>query len=197
MAEKNTATSKKAGRLSAVSSSFIEHSSFLRRFLTKFLCNRQDIEDVMQEAYLRAYQAEKGKDIERPKAFLFEVAKNVALTELSRKSRQITDYIEEIDSAIQNENTASLEEEQEARQHLDLFCAAVAALPERRRKIYLLRKVHGLSHREIARREGISVSAVEKHLLKGVLFCQTYVDQHEQSNELKEQPKVIPLSGRG
>ncbi len=43
--------------LSAVSVAFLENHAFLKRFLTRFFSDRQDIEDVAQEAYLRAYVA--------------------------------------------------------------------------------------------------------------------------------------------
>lgn len=172
-------TSRRGRRLSALSSSFLENNSFLRKFLARFLAEQQDIEDVVQEAYLRAYQVEQGRDIEQPKAFLFRIAKNIALTELTRKSRQITDYLEDADVPAEAEKTPSLEEELEARQYLALFCEAIAALPERRRRVCLLRKVHGLPHGEIAERLGITVSAVEKHLLKGMLACRAYVRERE------------------
>ena len=81
--------------LSAVSAAFLENHAFLKRFLARFFLDRQDIEDVAQETYLRAYVAEQQKDIEQPKAYLFRIAKNIALTELTKKSKKITDYLEE------------------------------------------------------------------------------------------------------
>lgn len=170
---------KKRLSLSMVSSAFLEHSTFLKKFISRFLSEQQDIEDVVQETYLRAFKAENEKEIEQPKAFLFQIAKNLALTELSRKSRQITDYIEDADPSILDNNELGVEDELEARQHIGLYCEAIAALPERRRRVYLMRKVHGLPHREIAERLGISVSSVEKHLLKGVLSCRAYVREKE------------------
>lgn len=148
----------------------------LKLFLTKFLRREQDIEDVAQEAYLKAYSAEQHKgEIEQPKAFLFSIAKNLALNELSRKSRQMTGYIEECQSALDVGAGNCVEKEVEASQALGVYCEAVAALPEKCRRVYLLRKVHGLPHKEIAARLGISVSAVEKHLRVGAISCRDYI----------------------
>jgi RNA polymerase sigma factor (sigma-70 family) len=169
----------KPNGFSAISLSFLENNTLLKKFLTRFLSQRQDIEDVVQETYLRAYKAEKDTDIEQPKAFLFRVAKNLALNELKKKSRQVTDYIEDCDARVVLHNTDSLESEVEARQHLGLYCEAIATLPEQRRRVCLLRKVHGLRHKEIAERLSITVSSVEKHLLKGTLACQAYVQERE------------------
>jgi RNA polymerase sigma-70 factor (ECF subfamily) len=166
---------------SAVTTAFLEHNGLLKKFLSRFLAEQQDIEDVVQETYLRAYCAEEEQRIERPKAFLFRLAKNIALNELNRKSRQITDYIADFDLPLVIDYQETLEDELEARQHLGLFCEAIAALPEQRRRVFLLRKVHGLSHKEIARRMNLSVSSVEKHLLKGTLACRAYLREREES----------------
>ena len=199
-------TGKKSSRkrnlrsLSAVSASFLEHQLFLKKFLSRYLYTQQDIDDVAQEAYLRAYQAEQKKDIEQPKAFLFRIARNIALTELTKKSRQITSYIADFDNSVVIPSEASVEDEIEARQHLGIYCEAVACLPKQCRRVFLLRKVHGLSHKEIAKRMGLTVSSVEKHLLKGVLKCRAYVRAREEGEPMKQQsdtPQVIAQEGKG
>ncbi len=163
--------------LSAVSAAFLENYVFLKRFLARFFSSRQDIEDVAQEAYLRAYVAEQQKDIEQPKAFLFRIARNVALTQLTRKSKKITDYLEECGTSVVLEYGAAADSEAEALESLGLYCEAVAALPEKCRQVFLLRKVHGLAHKEIAERMSLSVSSVEKYLLRGVLECKAFLQE--------------------
>ena len=165
--------------LSSVSTAFLENYAFLKRFLARFFSNRQDIEDVAQEAYLRAYVAEQQKEIEQPKAYLFRIAKNLALTELTRKSKKITDYLEECGASVVIECAAAADSDVEAQQTLGLYCDAVAALPEKCRQVFLLRKVHGLAHKEIAERMSLSVSSVEKYLLRGILECEAFMQEHE------------------
>jgi RNA polymerase sigma-70 factor (ECF subfamily) len=165
--------------LSAVSTAFVANSDFLKRFLSRYFANQQDIEDVAQEAYLRAYVAEQQKEIEQPKAYLFRIAKNLALTKLTRKSNKITDYIEESGESVVIECGAAADVEVEALETLGLYCEAVAALPEKCRQVFLLRKVHGLAHKEIAKRMLLSVSSVEKYLLRGILECNSFVRQRE------------------
>jgi RNA polymerase sigma factor (sigma-70 family) len=166
-------------RQTAVTSAFLESAAFLKKFLGRFLPVQQDIEDVAQEAYLRAYVAEQRQSIEQPKAFLFRVAKNLALTRLSSKSRRITDYIEEAGKSVVVDTSPASDEELEAQQCFGLYCEAVAALPEKCRQVFLLRKVHGLSHREIGERLRLSISSVEKYLREGILACQAHVTDHE------------------
>ena len=105
----------------------------------------------MQETFLRAYNAEKkDDDIRSPKAFLFRIARNLAIKELGRKSRRITSYIEDLGATeVINEQT-SVEDQVAARDRLAVFCKAAAALPMQCRRAFLLRKVYGLSQQEIA-----------------------------------------------
>lgn len=164
---------------SAVTAAFLESSTFLKKFLARFLRVPQDIEDVAQEAYLRAYTAERRELIEQPTAFLFRVAKNLALTRLSRKSQQITGYIEEACSNAETRLAAGSDEEIEAQQCLGLYCEAIASLPEKCRQVFLLRKVHGLTHQEIGEHMNLSISSVEKYLRQGILVCRTHLQQRE------------------
>ncbi len=167
--------------LSRMSAAFVEHSPLLKRFLARFYSNRQDIEDVAQEAYLRAYVAEQKQTIENPKAFLFQVAKNVALTQLTKKSKQITNCLEDSGVAGVLATEPSAGEEVEAEEQLGLFCEAVATLPYKCREVFLLRKVHGFSHKEIAKRMSLSASSVEKYLKTGMSACMAVVDTQEES----------------
>ena len=168
----------KISALSKVTRVFIENNLFLKRFLTRYLRSEQDIEDVIQEVYLKAVNAEQKKDIEHPKAFLFTIARNLALNELNRKSRQMTNYIEDCLGSLPQETGESIENEYQAKQTLGIHCEAIAALPEKCRRVYLLRKVHGLAHKEIAERLGISLSGVEKHLRLGIASCRGYMKNH-------------------
>lgn len=185
-------------RLSGISRVFLEHNVFLKKFLTRFLYRQQDIEDVAQEAYLKAYGAEQEKgEIEQPKAFLFSIARNIALNELNRKSRQMTIYLEECTEDTLFQEAGDSEQELEALQTLGNYCEAIATLNDTCRKVYLLRKVHGLPHKEIALRLDISLSSVEKHLRHGILACKEHVQKQagQTANSHPDGPSVIPMEG--
>ena len=162
-------------------SAFIENESALKRFLGRFLYKSEDIDDMAQETFLRAYSSTRGREIESPRAYLFQVARTMAIKELSRKTRQLTDYLEEavetdIDSAVM------LEEEVSAQQKVQLYCEAIAELPPQCRKVFLMRKVQALSHKAIAAELGVSCSAVEKQIALGVERCKKYVEHKEKIN---------------
>ncbi len=156
---------------------FQKHQAALRRFISRFVQRTQDIDDVAQEAFLRAYRAEQGRPIEQPKSFLFRIAHNVAITELTKKSTQIIDYIADIDESAVVWLEDSAEDMVMADQLIGIHCEAVAQLPPQCRRVFLMRKVHGMSHRDIATELGIAISTVEKHMTKGVRDCASYIEQ--------------------
>lgn len=172
---------------SAVWGAYKTHVDALRRFISKFV-GRHDVDDVVQEAFLRAYNAETGKQIDQPKSYLFRIAKNVALNQLRQRSRKPTDYLEDFDSPDVLVSEWTLEDEVMAQQKLGIHCAAVAALPPQCRKIYLMRKVYGMSYKDISSALSISVSTVEAHISKGYARCDAYIEKRMSDNSHNQQP---------
>ena len=166
--------------MSRVLHAYIEHEAALRRFLSRFLSRAQDIEDVSQEAFLKAFAAEATQPVLAPKAFLFRIAKNLALNERARFVNSRTGPFEGGDAgaaAVPSE-APSAEDQTMAREKLALFCEAISSLPPQCRQVFVLRKVQGYSQKEIARRTGVSVSTVEKHIALGLVRCSAYLERH-------------------
>ncbi|WP_339722532.1 RNA polymerase sigma factor [uncultured Paraglaciecola sp.] len=165
--------------MTKISQIFIDNSDFLKRFLMKYLKSEQAIEDIVQEVYIKAHNAALSKEIEYPKAFLFTIAKNLALNELNKKSLQRTVYLEDSNSEEHEPIGATLEQQIDANKSVEIYCKAMADLPEKCRKVFLLRKIHGLKHQTIATELGISLSSVEKHLKTAMLSCRDYLKRHQ------------------
>jgi RNA polymerase sigma factor (sigma-70 family) len=165
-------------RISVVTQVFLESESSLKRFVARFFSRPQDIEEVVQETFLRAFHAEKEVEVRAPKAFLFKIARNLALKELTKKSRLITDYIEDFDGPETLGQEGFGEDHMEMRQKLAAFCHVVASLPPQCRRAFLMRKVYGFSQKEIAERLDISVSTVEKHIASGLMKCSAYMREN-------------------
>ena len=159
-----------------VVAAFREHESALRAFVSRLVASRDDVDDVTQEAFLRAFNAEKARRVRRPRSFLFTIARNLVLSDFARKSNQLTESMADLDD-LTVLGDCKVEAEIEAEESFAQYCRAVSRLPVRCRRVFLLRKVYALSHREIANRLGIAVSTVEKHLAKGVRECGEYLDR--------------------
>lgn len=164
---------------SSVEKSFAENESALKRFLERFFYSTHDIEDILQEVFLQTWNIEKKQEIQLPKSYLFRVARNMALKELKKKSRQINAYIEEVNPEELVCNETFTENEVDLNERLVLFEKALATLPPRCRNVFVLRKIFGFSQKEIARRMNISVSTVEKHIINGIQRCNVYMKTHD------------------
>jgi len=183
--------------LSDIYEAFVGNESALKRYLGRFVYRAEDIDDMAQETFLRAYKATEMRKIDYPKAYLFRVAKSVALRQLSKKAQQVTDYLEEarVDETL---NQATLEEELQADQKVQLYCAAIAELPPQCRRVFIMRKYQALSHKEIAKQLNVTVGAVEKQVTLGIKRCMAYVEKMENSGEssVRKEPGNAP-SGKG
>ncbi|WP_411818587.1 sigma-70 family RNA polymerase sigma factor [Hyphococcus sp. DH-69] len=165
--------------MSKILKSFQENEAGIRRYLSRFLKNRQDIDDSLQETFLKGFAAETKTDILEPKAFLYRVAKNVALYEIRKKQKNHVGYIEDFGGSELLEDTEqpSVSEQIDGRRKLYILSRAVATLPPQCRRAFLMRRVDGLRYKQIANRMNISVSAVEKHVANAVIKCNEYLLQ--------------------
>ena len=156
---------------------YLDNKESLKRFLRRFLARREDIEDIAQEAFLRAFAAESSQTISNPKAFLFKVAKNLALNEKARMSNILSAPLEDSEgqTVVESGDRVSIDDDVDARQRFRMLAQAVASLPPQCSRVFLLRKVNGLSQKEIAQRLNISTSTVEKHVALGLLRCSEYL----------------------
>ncbi|MEM1140957.1 MAG: sigma-70 family RNA polymerase sigma factor [Pseudomonadota bacterium] len=170
---------KKRIKRTSVEAAFVESGDLLKRFLSRYLFDSRDIEDLSHEAYLRAHEAEQRQVVRNPRAFLFRIARNLALNELSRKARKITDYIDEVTHGEELGASPSMDEQQEQAERFALFCRGAANLPPQCRRAFLMRKVYGYSHKEIASQLGISASTVEKHIATGLHRCSSFMEAME------------------
>jgi RNA polymerase sigma factor (sigma-70 family) len=149
------------------------HERALRGYLSRFFKNAADVEDVVQETYARLLSLNYSDSVavRNWHAFLFTSAKNVALDRI-RKARVVSlDTLAEMGGADVLDQTPSADEALNARQELALLLETIASLPDRCREALTLRKLYGLSQREIAQRLAITESTVEKHVASGVRLC--------------------------
>ena len=153
------------------------HEVQLRGYLRRFLNVPSDITDCIQESYARLLSLPDADlaCIRCPHAFLFTTARNVAL-EWLRKQRVINRNVTAVpDLADILDESPSAYEQLNTRQELELLAYAVASLPLRCRQVLTLRKLDGVSQREIASKLQISENTVEKHARNGVRLCAEFI----------------------
>ena len=139
---------------------FKEVSADLYRFLYHKFGPQHNPADLVQEAFLRLWQNCQKVTYGKAKAFLFTAANNKMLNEIAR-GNTARDYKKEKPKSLNLENPQYLMEEKE---YGDRLHEALAGLTEDQRVTFLLNRVEGKKHQEIADMLGISRKAVEKRI---------------------------------
>lgn len=150
-------------------SAFVNYRDVLVRGLLRLSVQPADVDDILQEALARALEADDKKRIEFPKSYLYTVSRNMVFREQERRSREVQ---WEIDEAILESHSPPTDQELYYRQMLAVFWEAMATIPQTHQRAILLRRIYGLSHKQIAKKMGVSLSAVEKYFAHGIKRCQ-------------------------
>lgn len=153
------------------------HEPALRGYLHGMLATA-DVDDVVQETYVRVLRARERGPIDSPRGLLFATARNAARDLYRRRAAAPTTPVTEIEFSRVFDESPGAAEVVSRRQEIELLQAAIASLPPRCREILLLRKFENLSHREIAQRLGIAEHTVEAQLTKALHRCEEFFVRH-------------------
>jgi RNA polymerase sigma factor (sigma-70 family) len=150
------------------------HETALRGYLRQSFPAVRDIEDVVQESYLRAWRTRAVQPIRSMRAFLFTVARRVALNVVDRQKTAGTIAVGDLSALPVVGDGPGVAEQVSREEHLALLVEALANLPARCREITVLRKLQGVPQREVAARLGLSEKTVEEQVARGMRRCQEY-----------------------
>jgi RNA polymerase sigma factor (sigma-70 family) len=145
----------------------------LRSYLARILKSEADAEDVAQEAFLRLHRRGELADYDQPRAVLFKTAYRLALNKVRSRRSSAVDRASPLldDLALPPAPALSAEAEIVAREQEHAYARALDALPARCRQVIELRTVQELSYKQMSDSLGISVSTLEKHLVRGKRVC--------------------------
>jgi RNA polymerase sigma factor (sigma-70 family) len=154
------------------------HEPTLRAWLRGRFADVAEIDDLVQETYARIWQARATTTIGSPKAFLFATARNLALDHLRRRQIATIEPIAEIEQLSVYDERPSAADAAARQQELELLTRAIQSLPDRCRQVLTLRKIHGLSQKQIAAQLGIAEHTVEAQIGIGVRRCTEFLARH-------------------
>ena len=150
----------------------------LRNYVSARLGRRDDsdIEDIVQESFLRISSLPNHEPIRNPRGFLFRTARNLII-DLARKRTVRTAsagalHKSAVDKERERAEWLSPERQVSGQQELKVIMAAIDDLPDACRRVFLLQRQNDFSYAEVASRLNISESMVQKHMSKAL--CQLY-----------------------
>jgi RNA polymerase sigma factor (sigma-70 family) len=170
---------------------FLSCKSFLARTVSR-LVPPHDVEDIVQETYIRVYQLKARGEIKEPRAFMATTARNLALDHIKRAENRLSTHYDteaELDYNGDPGSSGNPLLQAVSDQEFSRFCEAVRELPLQCRRVFVLKKVYGYSQRDIAKKLSISESTVEKHVAKGMKECSQYMQQYLEPNDKRQQTR--------
>ncbi|QYM80446.1 sigma-70 family RNA polymerase sigma factor [Horticoccus luteus] len=159
------------------------HEPMLRAWLQSRFGAGSDVDDIVQEAYMRLWRARQNGKVSAPKAFFFAIARNIALDLARHEQIARMDSLAEIDCLSVSDGSEAIPESVARNQELALLTEAIQSLPERCREVFTLRKLYGLSQKEIATRLGISEHTVSAQLTIGLHKCTEFLSRRRSLEE--------------
>lgn len=151
------------------------HDSSLRAYLRGSFPAVRDIDDVVQESYVRIWKANPSEPIRSARAFLFRIARHLALDWLRHDRVSPIDAVTDFTTLSVLDHGPGVAEATSMAEETALLLTAIDALPARCREIIILRKLRGLSQKEIAAQLRLSEQTVQVQIGRGVRKCEEFL----------------------
>lgn len=160
----------------AMLQTFLQQQGRMEKQLSRWVACRATAADLVQELFIRLWRR-KDVQVEDLGQYMMRSARNLAIDHLrSQRTRQRTESALLPEQMIGAPRT--VEDGHQADHDLHQVDAALRALPERTRHVFLLNRIHGQSYSQIADALGISASAVEKHMMRALQACKDCLMEH-------------------
>ncbi len=147
------------------------HHRDLLRYVSRLVGDRDSAEEVVQNTYVRlAGLSGRPVVIEHPKAYMFSAARNAAVDFTVARNREWMHRVDfdDVDRYAASEDpTHALHR----RYRIVRLSVLLNELPVACRTAFVMNKIEGRGHREIAERLGVSISMVEKHIMRALIHC--------------------------
>lgn len=150
------------------------HEAGLRAYLRNTFPSIRDVDDVVQESYLRTWRTSASQPIRSARAFLFTVARRLALDWVrhERNSPVIdADHGSTLGFVDDRPGVVDIVSEHEK---IELLAEALITLPPRCRDVVMLYRLRGISRADVARQLGIAEKTVDEHTARAVVRLEQF-----------------------
>jgi len=173
-----TITTLVAGSLETL---YADNYSGLLRFLVSKLQNKDDAEDIAQAAFIRIKPLlEKGL-LDDPVAYLFQTARNLIIDHHRHKKIQRKYINGQLDRQYiyggeLEQDCSTPERVITAKEDMDCIVKVLENMPESYRQTFFLHRMKGLTYSDIAKEKNVSISSIEKYILRALKQCREAVE---------------------
>jgi RNA polymerase sigma-70 factor (ECF subfamily) len=157
---------------SRVENWFLAHSRELALFLRRYVHSQHDIDDCLQETFLRVWrQEQQGTVKDDARGYLFTTALNIARDRHRRNQVRCAGAHDVLNDELIHEDGTDAEASAHWRQGVHRLELALEGLRPSTRTVFLLHHVEQLTYPEIARRQGVTTRTVEREMARALSHC--------------------------
>jgi RNA polymerase sigma factor (sigma-70 family) len=149
---------------------YLAHNRELNHFLSRRV-SEQEVADLLQETWLHFIKLADTDAVRTPRSFLYKIAANVAI-DYGRKVKRSSQFtVEEQDFDQLPSPLPAPDAVVEQTWQFERFAEVLQELPELRRQAFIMNKMEGMTHAEIALKLGISEKSVQRTIMKAFNHC--------------------------
>lgn len=146
-----------------------DHHGWLQGWLRRRLGDRERAADVAQDTFLRLLVSGRLPSVDEGRSYLAQIARNLIIDQW-RRQRIEQAYLESL-AALPEPEIPSLETRAMVIETLMQIDVMLDGMPAKVREAFLLSQFEGLTYPQIAERLGVSVSSVQKYMLRAISAC--------------------------
>jgi RNA polymerase sigma factor (sigma-70 family) len=140
----------------------------LTRFIRRHCRQAADVADLRQDVYVRIYAAAREQLPRQARPFVFTTARNHLINCAKRAQIVSIEYVADLEASIFAIDTVMPDRTLSAQDEFRRVRTGLDQLPPRCREVVLLRKIEGLSTREVAMRLDVGINTVEQQMVHGM-----------------------------
>lgn len=143
-----------------------QYADGLYRFAYSMCRDKDDSQDVVQDAFAKLWEKKDSVDVEKVKSYLFTTAHN-KMIDMFRKNKRTAEFESQVDMVITTK--------QENHDIQAVLHEALNTLPDIQKSVILMRDYEGYSYEEIAEMCNINLTQVKVYIFRGRQKLKNYI----------------------
>lgn len=179
-----------------VGSNIVPHEADLRARLRRMAVPEDEISDIVQDAYLKISHLDAVDHIQSGRGYFFAAARTILLDRIKRERIVRIDSLTEMEALTLADDDPGPERRVAARLELERVGKLIADLPDRCREIFELRRIQGVSQREISHRLGLPEHIIEAQAVRGLKLILKALAADRRNEDPAPAPRRVKNDGK-
>jgi RNA polymerase sigma-70 factor (ECF subfamily) len=169
----------------------------IRKMMMRRTHHAQDIEDIVQNVFLKAHNVADWRNIKNPESYLVAMAKNIYNDHLRKEIKNMSKETEDIFDRDVKDDAPSPEDFLSGKQDMVEFEKVINSLTPRLKQAIIIIKIKKISYAEASEIMNISKRTLENYVTNAMIECRKKIEEQQEYLDLRSYTdKIISLSER-